>query len=555
MLRHQEGEHVAHPPVGKVSHGAQVQSLDSMNSGLNNNVSSSGQLKRSAVFELATREETEADREIALQIWRRKRRLEKEKNMSSATLDGKGEEEKKDVVKTSKVAKRKIEESEDNADCSEEVEKVLDVQREVSEVKSFKRHGKGFKGSNMAMRSFVFNNEEGNFEEVEKGENEFNGAKISKGGSEKKSEGGIKIKGRQPVRTYGVAKSVAEESEESADGEEEEENMMAGSEEEEEHMIAGSDDDKYVPSGTRAPKKKKKVKKLVRKSAEGPFVLDDAAIDVKYAKNPEHAARIKNLPRREKEIFLYVEGRICGSKNPKFLSSLHSSNDAEETIKAFQLTAENYEEVVGEKFEPIKGVSTSVAPGGRGTDTIEDAFSNARSDSWVEGITYVYNLLLDFVYTTKEFRNIDWVSAEAADLDLVLGYFFLWAAPQQGSNSLGKSYVPRTLKNIKTKLQKMLEYFLKRKDFNLSSADALFSKSMYEAKQNLTAKRAGGPGEGVQGDRERKAFTPADRKKIDEWVLKQVMLSCHFSSGLSHKMLTLMLNIWWFVWKAFCFEY
>ena len=555
MLRHQEGEHVAHPPVGKVSHGAQVQSLDSMNSGLNNNVSSSGQLKRSAVFELATREETEADREIALQIWRRKRRLMKEKNMSSATLDGKGEEEKKDVVKTSKVAKRKIEESEDNADCSEEVEKVLEVQREVSEVKSFKRHGKGFKGSNMAMRSFVFNNEEGNFEEVEKGENEFNGAKISKGGSEKKSEGGIKIKGRQPVRTYGVAKSVAEESEESADGEEEEENMMAGSEEEEEHMMAGSDDDEYVPSGTRAPKKKKRAKKLVRKSAEGPFVLDDAAIDVKYAKNPEHAARIKNLPRREKEIFLYVEGRICGSKNPKFLSSLHSSNDAEETIKAFQLTAENYEEVVGEKFEPIKGVSTSVAPGGRGTDTIEDAFSNARSDSWVEGITYVYNLLLDFVYTTKEFRNIDWVSAEAADLDLVLGYFFLWAAPQQGSNSLGKSYVPRTLKNIKTKLQKMLEYFLKRKDFNLSSADALFSKSMYEAKQNLTAKRAGGPGEGVQGDRERKAFTPADRKKIDEWVLKQVMLSCHFSSGLSHKMLTLMLNIWWFVWKAFCFEY
>ena len=514
MLQPQEGERGAHPPVGEVAQGAQVQSLDSMNSGLNNSVSRSGQLKRSAVFELATREETEADKEIALQIWRRKRRLLKEKNMSSATLDGKGEEEKRDVVRTSKVAKRKIEESEDNADCSEEVEKVLDDQREV---KSSKRRGKGFTGSNKVMRSFVSNSEVGNSEEVEKGENEFAGAKISKGGSGKKSESGIKINGRQGVRTNGVAKSLAEESEESADGEEEEENMTDG-----------SDDDEYVPSGTRAPKKKKKVKKLVRKNAEGPFVLDEAAIDVKYAKNPEHAARIKNLPRREKEIFLVVEGRICGSKNPKFLSSLHSSNDAEETIKAFQLTAENYEEVVGEKFEPIKGVTTSVAPGGRGTDTIEDAVSNARSDSWVEGITYVYNLLQDFVYTTKEFRNIDWVSAEAADLDLVLGYFFLWVAPQQGSNALGKSYVPRTLKNIKSKLQKMLEYFLKRKDFNLSSAEAQFTKSMYEAKQNLTAKRAGGPGEGVQGDRERKAFTPADRKKIDEWVLKQVMLACHF---------------------------
>ena len=39
----------------------------------------------------------------------------------------------------------------------------------------------------------------------------------------------------------------------------------------------------------------------------------------KYAKSPAHAKRIKELPRREKEIFLHVEGRICGKKNPKFL--------------------------------------------------------------------------------------------------------------------------------------------------------------------------------------------------------------------------------------------
>ena len=49
-----------------------------------------------------------------------------------------------------------------------------------------------------------------------------------------------------------------------------------------------------------------------------------------------------------------------------------------------------------------------------------------------------------------------------------------------------------------------------------------FSKSMYEAKQNLTVKRAGGPGEGVQGDRERQAFTPADQKRIDAWILTKV---------------------------------
>ena len=270
-------------------------------------------------------------------------------------------------------------------------------------------------------------------------------------------------------------------------------------------------------------KKKKKSKKMVRRNAEGPFVLDRADIDLKYAKSPEHAERIKNLPRRENEIFLHVEGRICGKRNPKFLQHLFSSNDAEETIKAFQMTPEIYEEVVGEKFEPVEGVATSVAKGGRGTDTIEEAVSNTKSDAWVEGITYAFNQLQDFVFNVKEFRNVDWLSAEVADLDLVLGYFFLWLAPQQGSCALGKRYVPRTLKNIKTKVQKLLEHFLKRKDFNLSGAEAQFTKSMYEAKQNLTAKRAGGPGEGVQGDRERKAFTADDQKKIDAWIMSEVI--------------------------------
>ena len=179
--------------------------------------------------------------------------------------------------------------------------------------------------------------------------------------------------------------------------------------------------------------------------------------------------------------------------------------------------------MVGEKYEPIKGVKTAVARSGRGTDTIEEAVSNAKSDSWVDGITYVFNLLQDFVFTTPEFRNVDWLRLEVADLDLVLGYFFLWLAPQPGGSALGNRYVPRTLKNIKTKVQKLLENFLKRKDFNLSSGEAQFSKAMYEAKQNLTAKRAGGPGEGVQGDRERQAFTKDDQKRIDEWIMSKVI--------------------------------
>ena len=98
-----------------------------------------------------------------------------------------------------------------------------------------------------------------------------------------------------------------------------------------------------------------------------------------------------------------------------------------------------------------------------------------------------------------------------------------WMAPQQGSNALGKRYCPRTLKNMKTKIQNLLEHLLKRKDLNLSGAEARFTKSMYEAKQNLTAKRAGGPGEGVQGDRERKAFTTDDQKRIDAWIMSEVI--------------------------------
>ena len=295
------------------------------------------------------------------------------------------------------------------------------------------------------------------------------------------------------------------------------EELSEDGEEEQDHDTAGTE------KPNKSVKKKKKVKKMVRKNAEGPFVLDEADIDRKYAKSPAHAKRIKELPRREKEIFLHVEGRICGRKNPKFLHHLYSSNNAEETIEAFQLTPETYEEVVGEKFEPVRGVATAVAQSGRGTDTIDEAVSNAKSDSWVEGITYVFNQLQDFVYTTPEFRNIDWLRLEVADLDLVLGYFFLWLAPQPGSSALGKRYVPRTLKNIKSKIQKLLEHFLKRKDFNLSSAEAQFTKSMYQAKQNLTTKRAGAPGEGVQGDRERQAFTTADQKRIDAWIMTKVI--------------------------------
>ena len=432
----------AHPPEAAARQG---QSSQGINSGINIGEKGRGQLKGSALFEQPTEQEIEADRELALQIWRRRGRKQmKEANVPLVTT---AEDEK-----TRKVSKRAIEESEDNSSCSEEKEDGVHSESAGARTRSSKRGGKKLK------------------------------------------VGDVEKKGRESFVVSG-----------------------------EELFEDGEEEQTGIEKPKKSVKKKKTAKKMVRKNAEGAFVLDEAGIDHKYAKSPEHAERIKNLPRREKEIFLHVEERISGKKNPKFLHHLFSSNNAEETIDAFQLTPETYEKVVGEKFEPIKGVKTAVARSGRGTDTIEEAVSNAKSDSWVDGITYVFNLLQDFVFTTPEFRNVDWLRLEVADLDLVLGYFFLWLAPQPGGSALGNRYVPRTLKNIKTKVQKLLENFLKRKDFNLSSGEAQFSKAMYEAKQNLTAKRAGGPGEGVQGDRERQAFTKDDQKRIDEWIMTKVI--------------------------------
>ena len=44
------------------------------------------------------------------------------------------------------------------------------------------------------------------------------------------------------------------------------------------------------------------------------------------------------------------------------------------------------------------------------TDSIEEAVSCAKSGSWVEGITFVFNQLQNFVYTSPEFRNVDWLN-------------------------------------------------------------------------------------------------------------------------------------------------
>ena len=46
--------------------------------------------------------------------------------------------------------------------------------------------------------------------------------------------------------------------------------------------------------------------------------------------------------------------------------------------------------------------------------------SHAKGEKWVDQFSYVFNLLADFVYRNKEFRNVNWLKAKVKDLDLIV---------------------------------------------------------------------------------------------------------------------------------------
>ena len=117
-------------------------------------------------------------------------------------------------------------------------------------------------------------------------------------------------------------------------------------------------------------------------------------------------------------------------------------------------------------------------------------------------------MFMEFVQDKQEFRFFNWFIATAAEIDLILGFFFLWMAPQEGGNSLGGTrYTTRTLKQIKTKVQNMVKHFLNSPPF-------AFTQNMYSMKRNNTEEE---PMEGLQGDRERKTYEEKDKVKLDMW--------------------------------------
>ena len=186
------------------------------------------------------------------------------------------------------------------------------------------------------------------------------------------------------------------------------------------------------------------------------------------------------------------------------------------TIEYFQLNEVEYENKFNEKVPEVVTTVPSGPTGGRGKDTLTSQNTLIRSTSWLNGVVWAYNQLSDFTSDNPEFGNFDWSVATLDDIDVFMGYFWLWHAPQEGGSSLGKTrFTVETLKQIRTKIQNVINHMLKRKDVNLSSQAMTFSNNMYISKRNSTAVE---PMVGNAGDRKRVALTKEDREKLDEWM-------------------------------------
>ena len=261
------------------------------------------------------------------------------------------------------------------------------------------------------------------------------------------------------------------------------------------------------------------------------FSLDDEELKKKYSTSMDHVQIIKKFPRREWDFFQDLENRIPAAKNPEFLCQLFNGSDAVTTVEAFLLTKESYEEKYGKELEKIEVRPTMGATGGRGMDTAAKGSKMARSGAWLSSLTWAYNMMSDFVKENREFRCFDWTSATFEEIDIYLGYLWLWMGPQEGGGSLGGTrYTSDSLKQVKTKFQNLLVHMLKRKDINLNDASMTFSSNMYTSKRNLTALE---PMEGNAGDRKRVALDESDLEKMDKWMSRDLEQVIRFAcSGL-----------------------
>ena len=113
-------------------------------------------------------------------------------------------------------------------------------------------------------------------------------------------------------------------------------------------------------------------------------------------------------------------------------------------------------------------------------------------------------------------RHFDWINAPPSDLDFFLGFFIISLVPAADKRALGTRYTPDSLKQLKTGLQNILKFVLKRKE---KVEDLTFFMGLYTAKRN---KYAVVPQENVQGDRKRKMIVPTDQELRDRFLTKPV---------------------------------
>lgn len=156
------------------------------------------------------------------------------------------------------------------------------------------------------------------------------------------------------------------------------------------------------------------------------------------------------------------------------------------------------------------------ATGGRGKDTQAGSNARIKSEAWLNGMIWAFNMITDFVISNPEFGCFDWESATLEEIDVFVGYLWVWMGPKEGGGSLGGTrYTTDTLKQIKTKIQNVITHMMKRRDVDLSSNSLTFANNMYNAKRNSTGVE---PMSGNAGDRKRRALSKEDREKMDGWM-------------------------------------
>lgn len=244
------------------------------------------------------------------------------------------------------------------------------------------------------------------------------------------------------------------------------------------------------------------------------------AFRTKFEPSEQHVQTIKNFPRRKDELFQRLKDRIPPSKNPDFLQELYGNNDVNAVVASLQMTEADYEAKHKKKLPEIQVRPTMGATGGRGKDTQAGSNARIKSTTWLNGLLWAYNMIADFVAANKEFGCFDWESANLEDIDVFVGYLWVWMGPKEGGGSLGGTrFTTDSLKQFKTKIQNLIIHILKRRDVDLTSISMTFANNMYNAKRNSTGIE---PMSGNAGDRKRTALSREDSAKMDDWMLSDL---------------------------------